>query len=332
MPRRRSHPDLTGLLDQQYGLVRRDQVLSGVFSGNGQAVDGSGPALTEGALRWRLEKGLWQAVLPSVYATHSGPLSREQRAFASLLYAGGSAQLTGPIALHLHTLRHIPDDDQVHVLIPDHRRLSPARFAVVSRTHRLDPQPMVIGGMTVASPARAVADTLRMTAGLDARLAYTLVAEAVQRRLATLEQLGTELADGPKRGSLLLRSALAEVEAGVRVAPHAILRELCRASPVLPEISWQPTLRGPDGERLPTPDGWIPDTAIALEVTGQEVDPTPGWTRQLERHGTFAEFGVLVLTFTPNELRMDPAGALATIVRAYLGRARAGVLHSVRVV
>jgi hypothetical protein len=37
-----------------------------------------------------------------------------------------------------------------------------------------------------------------------------------------------------------------------------------------------------------------------------------------------------VLTFTPNQIRHDPAGALGTIVHAYLDRARAGVRHGVR--
>lgn len=319
MPSRRSRPDLTGLLRQQYGLVRRDQVLDGVPGGG----------LTKGALRWRLEKGLWQTVLPAVYAAHSGPLSQEQRAYAGLLYAGESAQLTGPIAGHLLGFRFTPPTEVVHVLIPDHRRLSATGFAAVSRTHRLDPSGTTVGGMALVSPARAVADTVRMVAGLAAPDAHALVAEAVQRRLATPEQLELELAEGPKRGSQLLRTALGEVVSGVRAAPHAKLRDLCRSSPALPEIAWQPRLVGPDGEALPGPDGWIADTAVALEIT--ELDPSPeAWTRRLRRHQSFAEYGVLVLTFTANEIRIDPAGVLGTIVRAYLERARAGVRHGVR--
>lgn len=331
MPRRRTRPDLDGLLELQYGLVRRDQVLGGMPSSiDGAHSAGDGPTLTKGALRWRLEKGLWQIVLPAVYATHGGPLTREQRAFASLLYAGDSAQLTGPTALHLHHVRSAPADDLVHVLIPDSRRLSPARFAAVSRTHRLDRRMTTIGRMPVVSPARAVADAVRMAPEMGLGQARALVAETVQRRLASLDQLRTELVEGPKRGSLLLRSALTEVAASLGAAPVNRLREICHGSAALPEISWQPTLTGPDGERLPSPDGWIADTAIALEIIGQEVDPSPeSWTQQLRRHNSFAEYGILVLTFTANEIRMDPAGVLGTIVRAYLERARAGVRHAV---
>jgi hypothetical protein len=325
MPSRRSRPDLTGLLREQYGLVRRDQVLGIMPSSNGTE---SGGVLTKGALRWRLEKGLWQTVLPAVYATHSGPLTQEQRAFASLLYAGESAQLTGPIAGHLLGLRYAPPADLVHILIPDHRRLSTAGFAAVSRTHRLDPSGSTVGGMAVVSPVRAVADTVRMLSELAPEGAQALVAEAIQRHLATPEQFMAELALGPKRGRAQLREALAGVPAVQ--APYARLQELCRSSPALPLIVWRPTLCGPDGESLPAPDGWIADTAIAVEIT--ELDPSPqAWTRRLLRHQDYAEYGVLVLTFTANEIRFDPAGVLDTIVRAYLERARAGVRHGVRV-
>lgn len=318
MPSRRSRPDLTGLLRQQYGLVRRDQVLGGA----------PGEGLTKGALRWRLEKGLWQTVLPAVYATHSGPLSQEQRAYAGLLYAGDSAQLTGPIASHLLGLRYAPAADLVHVLIPDHRRLSAAGFAAVSRTHRLDPVGTTIGGMAVVSPVRAVADTIRMLPELGTEAAQAMVAETVQRRLGTPEQFAAELVEGPKRGRATLRVALESVAAGVRSAPHAKLRELCAAHPALPEIRWNPVLCGPDGEPLPAPDGWIADTAIALEIT--EPDPSPSaWAGRLRRHQEYAEYGVLVLTFTANEIRFDPTGVVGTIVRAYLERARAGVRHGV---
>jgi hypothetical protein len=313
MPSRRSRPDLTGLLREQYGLVRRDQVLTAAPEG-----------LTKGALRWRLEKGLWQTVLPAVYATHSGPLSLEQRAYAGLLYAGEAAQLTGPIASQLLGLRYAPPPDLVHVLIPDQRRLSSAGFAAVSRTHRLDAEGATIGGMAVVSAVRAVADTVRMLPGLTPEGAHSLVAEVIQRRLATPEQFAVELAQGPKRGRAQLRQALAGMQ-----APYEQLKELCHMSPALPEIAWQPLLSGPDGEPLPTPDGWIADTAIALEIT--DLDPSPqAWARRLRRHQDYAEYGVLVLTFTTNEIRFDPAGVLATIVRAYLERARAGVRHTVK--
>jgi hypothetical protein len=260
-----------------------------------------------------------------VYAAHSGPLSLEQRAYAGLLYAGESAQLTGPIASHLLGLRYAPPADLVHVLIPDHRRLSPVGFAAVSRTHRLDPAGSTVGGMAVVSPVRAVADTVRMMAGLAPDGAQALVAEAIQRRLATPEQFATELADGPKRGRAQLREALRGVH-----APYARLKDLCQSSPALPEIAWRPALTGPDGEPLPTPDGWIADTAIALEIS--DLDPSPqAWAARLRRHQDYAEYGILVLTFAANEVRFDPAGVLDTVVRAYLARALAGVRHGVRV-
>ncbi|NUR26253.1 MAG: hypothetical protein HOV83_10465 [Catenulispora sp.] len=179
--------------------------------------------------------------------------------------------------------------------------------------------------MAVVSPARAAADTLRMI-GPDARPVLT---ESVQRGLAGLDELQRELAEGPKRGSHLLRTALAELHQGVRAAPRTLLQELCRTAPALPTLIWQPALVGPDGEPLPSPDGWIADTAIALDIV-EPGDSPDDWAGRLRRHHRFQEYGVLVLTFTANEIRIDPGGVQGTIVRAYLERARAGVLHGVR--
>ncbi|MBB5871188.1 hypothetical protein F4553_004567 [Allocatelliglobosispora scoriae] len=304
MPRQASRPDLSGLTELQYGLVRRDQVV--------------GSMLTDAALRWKLEKGHWQAVLPSVYATHNGRLTPEERAFAGLLYAGEDSQLTGPVALHLHGFRSVPAHEHVHVLIPDHRRVASARFAVVSRTGRLCAHAVTIGRMAVAGAARAVADTARLGIGL--REARALVAEAVQTGLAGVDAIATELREGPRRGSLRLRQALDEISAGVRSAPEAELRELCSRSSVLPPIAWHPRLIGPHGDRLPTPTAWIGDVAIALQIESPE-----DWHMHLQQRQAFADLGAQTLRFAPDQISGDPAAVRSTIEHAYLDRARRGV-------
>lgn len=310
MPRQSPRPDLSGLTDLQYGLVRRDQVV--------------GSMLTDAALRWRLEKGHWQAVLPSVYATHSGQLTPEERAYACLLYAGESSQLTGPVALRLHGFRSVPDDEQVHVLIPDHRRVTSARFAVVSRTCRLCPDAVTIGRMAVAGAARAVADTARL--GISLRESHALVAEAVHNGHATVDSITTELREGPRRGSLRLRQALDEISLGVRSAPEAELRDLCARSGVLPAMDWHPQLVGPNGDRLPTPIAWIADVAIALQIESPEE-----WYVHLQQRQAFADLGAQTLRFAPDEIHRDPIGVRSTIEHAYLDRARRGVPQLIQV-
>jgi hypothetical protein len=315
VPRLSVRADISGLLDVQCGVVRRDQVV--------------GTALTDGTLRWLLRTRRWQAVLPSVYACFTGQVSDDQRTVAAQLYCGPDAQLTGPGALRAHEMRYAPHDERVHMLVPHACHVSSAAFVVVHRTRRPDPHPAAHGVVRVASVARAVADTARICT--DIRTVRAFVAESVQSRLTTVPALVHELDSGPRRGSALLRQVVEEVADGIRSAPEAQLREIAEESAVLPAVHWNPALTTISGEALPTPDGWIDDAGIALEVDSREHHATPdGWTRTLHRHNVLASHGALVLHFTPRELYTEPDSVRRVMVESYLERLRTGARASIR--
>jgi hypothetical protein len=208
VPRQSAQADISGLLDMQCGVVRRDQVV--------------GTALTDGSLRWLLRSRQWQAVLPSIYASFSGGISDDQRTAAAQLYCGPDALLTGPGALRSHGMRYAPGDERVHMLVPHTCHVSSAAFVVVHRTRCPDANPVSRGFVRVASVARAVADTARMS--VDLRVVRAIVAEAIQRRLTTVPLLVGELESGPRRGSALFRQALGEVaDASIRLASQQTL-------------------------------------------------------------------------------------------------------------
>jgi hypothetical protein len=120
----------------------------------------------------------------------------------------------------------------------------------------------------------------------------------------------------------LARQALTEVLAGVRSAPEAELREITSRSTILPPILWNPRLTTEDGVELPTPDGWIADGAIALEVDSREHHSSPDdWRRTLRRHNVLTQRGSIVLHFTPLEIRTQPRQVLRSIEQTYLARA-----------
>jgi hypothetical protein len=316
MSRRAARTDISGLLDAQCGIVRRDQVL--------------GISVTDAALRWLLHRRRWKTVLPSVYACFTGDLTDEQRLVAAQLYCGANAQLTGPAALRIHSMRYVPSDDRVHMLIPQTRHLSSHSYLVVRRTHRLDDKAVRHGPVRVVSVARAAADTARMSS--DLREVRALVAEAVQRRLTTMQCLREELESGTRRGSALLRHALDEVTDGVRSAPEAQLREIVRTTSVLPGVLWNPALVTLRGERLPTPDGWIDDAGIAIEVDSRAHHAMPDqWAKTLHRHNVLTRHGALVLHFTPATIYAAPEAIRRTIVESYLERIRSGAKAAIRV-
>jgi len=303
------------LLREQHGIVRHDQLTE--------------LGLTRSALRWRLAKGQWREVLPRVYATFTGALNDDQRIIAARLYAGGDAQVAGLTALGLHGLRYAPRDRLVHFLIPHARRVASVGFARIHRTTRLDRWPMRNGGAAICRPARAVVDAARLCA--DHRAVRAMVAEVVQRRLATVDELATELKAARRNGSAALRRAVAEVAAGTRSLPEAELRGALSESTVLPAIPWNPRLVTTGGAALPTPDGWLDDVGIALEVDSREYHLSPDdWERTMARHNLLAQHGALVMHFTPSQIRHAPSEVRRTVEQAYVERLAAGGRASVR--
>jgi very-short-patch-repair endonuclease len=270
--------------------------------------------------------GRWQRMLPGVYLTVTGTPTPDQRDTAALLYAGPGGTLTGPAALRRHGMRI--QSDAVDVLVPASRRRQNAGYVVIHRTTRLPPLVCYAGPVQYALAARAVADAAR---GLrDLREVRAVVAAAVQTRRCTVEQLEAELTSGPVRGSALFRSALAEVAQGARSGPEAELIELIKRGR-LPTPLLNVQLFAGD-EFLARPDAWWPDVAVAVEVDSRQWHLSPqSWEQTMRRHGRMTAHGILVLHFTPRQIREEPADVLATI-RSALGARRGQLALSIRTV
>lgn len=306
---------LAAVLRGQDGLICADQL--------------AGIGLSRAAVRQHLAAGALRDVLPGVYASGLGGLSRRQRLLAAQLYAGPEGLLTGAAALAVHGVRFVPEDAFVRILVPHARQRLSVAYVRIHRTIRADPQPRRIFPLNLCSPARAVADAARWSG--DLRSVRAMVSEVVQRRIATPAQIRGELEAGPRQHSGLLRLVVEEVAAGVRSAPEAELRTLLVDSTVLPEVRWNPVLVTATGRPLPSPDGWIEEAGLALEVDSREYHLSPEqWARSLARYNEFGAYGVLVLHFTLARIRHSPREVLRTIELAYVNRLRTGVTATVR--
>lgn len=307
-------PRLTHLRLTQKNLIARHQLIAA--------------GITRARLRWKLRSRRWRAVLPNVFAMFTGDLAPRQTLIAALLYGGADAQLTGATALAEHGFRNVPKDRFVRILVPRNRNIRSTGFVLVHRTSRPDPDPRHNGLLRFTSPARSVVEAGRRCP--DPRQVRALVAEAVQSGRCTVTDLAHELRAGPRAGTALLRRALDEVIAGVRSIAEGDARALLAASRVLPPVLWNPTLLGPSGERLPTPDGWIPDVDLAIEIDSRSYHLSPeDWERTMHRHARLTEAGALVLHFSPRQVREDPDEFVGSVERAYLTRLDSG--HRTRI-
>jgi predicted transcriptional regulator of viral defense system len=276
----------------------------------------------------RIRRGYWQRILPGIYLMTAGPLSTEQRRIAAGLYVGSNAQLTGLSALHWHGFRYAPATDRVHVLVAHKTRRRSTSFVMVQRTHELDPRAHETEHYSVTSAARAAVDACRATP--DLRTVRAIMSEAVQSRFASLHQLEREVARAGRSRTAVARRVVGELMAGVRSSPEAELREIALSSAVLPTVLWNPRLTTSDGDALPTPDGWIPNAGIAVEVDSREHHSSADdWARTLSRHNRLTQYGALVLHFTPREIRDEPGRVLRVIEQAYINRMASSPTHAI---
>jgi very-short-patch-repair endonuclease len=290
---------VAAIFGQQGDLVTRTQALSA--------------GLSKDALRQRLRPdGPWRVVLPGIYLAHNGALTLGQREIAAVLYAGRGCVITGPAALGRLGVRVAPCD-MVDVLIPATTRRMSAGFVRIQRTKRMPDRPWEADGLRWAPAARAVADAARCAAEL--RDVRAIVADAVQRRKCTVEQLAAELRAGPAQGSAALRATLAEVADGIRSVAEGDLRKVI-SNGRLPEPMYNPRLFIGE-EFIGSPDAWWPEAGVAAEVDSREWHLSPAdWERTQTRHARMSAHGILVLHYAPRRIRSDPAGVVAEIRKA----------------
>jgi hypothetical protein len=304
MPRTVPLEGLSELLDKQSSVVSRGQLLA--------------LGMKDAAMQYRLRRGgPWQTLLPGVYLTLSGVPSLSQKEMAALLYAGPGSIVTGPTALMHHSIRYgSAVDGGIDVLVPASRQRLSTGFVRLHRTARMPSRVCSSGPVRLTLAPRAVADTVRqLTVLRDVR---AVVADAVQLGRCTVGQLTEELRTGPVKGSAVFRSVLSEVADGIRSTAEGDLRDVI-TSARLPTPLFNPSLY--DGEVfLGRPDAWWPDAGVAGEVDSREWHLSPeDWDRTRRRHDLMAAAGIIVLHFSPQEIRREP-GKVAQMIRTALDR------------
>ena len=273
--------------------------------------------MSDRAMQYRVRRsGPWQKLLPGVYLAATGIPSLYQKELAAVLYAGPGSLVTGPMALMHHSIRSGSPVDVIDLLVQAGRQRLSTGFARLHRTVRMPARASSIGPVRLALAPRAVADTARQLTEL--RDVRAVVADAVQLGRCTVGQLTEELRIGPVKGSALFRSVLAEVADGIRSTAEGDLRDVIRTVR-LPTPLFNPSLY--DGDVfLGKPDAWWPDAGVAGEVDSREWHLSPeDWDRTRRRHDRMAAAGIILLHFSPAQIRREPA-EVARMIKGALER------------
>jgi hypothetical protein len=254
--------------------------------------------------------GPWQRVLPGIYLARTGTPNASQREMAALLHAGPGGVLTGQAALYGLGLA-TAEPGRIDVLVPAARRPGSVAFVAVHRTTQMPQRIIREGRRSYTLAPRALADAARFLDDLGEVRA--LIAGAVQRGDCPLAALVRELRNGPMRHSARLRQVLDEAAAGIRsIAEGDFLDLIKRARLPLPMFNAR--LHAPDGTFIAAVDAWWPKAGVAAEVDSKEWHLKPAdWERTMLRHARMTSYGILVLHFTPRQIRTDPAAVVAAI-------------------
>lgn len=295
------------LLSRQDGVVTRAQLLE-----NGTSY---------AAVRWNAGRK-WRVLLPQVYGIYREQPSARQHQIAALLWAGPRSVLAGPTAARLHGVLSADPRQRVHVVVPAPQRSRSHGFAQVRRTLIHDPDGITRGAIRLSSPARAAVDAARVARTADERAAILI--EAVQRRLASVDDLHEWVLRLRPRDAVSLHGPLERAAAGAWSVPEAEVLDLVATSNVLSTPWANPTLVDVEGEALTTPDVWFDDVAFAVMVhSKRHHSEGDQWDDTVDRDGGLVAAGVVVAGITPHRVRTQPDTVLARLERAYLAaRAR----------
>lgn len=291
------------LLEQaryQRGLITRKQAVEAGISPD--------------RLAWLLKRGTWQPLYRGVYATFTGPVSRQGQLWAAVLYAGEGACLSHWTAAGINGLTDVESPD-IDVTIPANRRVVPPEGMMIHLSSR---RPMVWsppGMPPYTVPARTVIDLMDTAAGQDAVMA--MVTRGFSQRLLSEAHL-QGLALTCKK--LRWRHELAEIVALAAGGAHSPLefrhdRDVQRAHG-LPEPVKQARFRKPDGS-WGYRDRWYPDYGgLVIELDGIAFHPQEQRSRDTERDneaavsGTTLRYGWAAVTRGACETARQQAAAL----------------------
>lgn len=238
----------------QAGVVSRQQALKA--------------GMSAGEIYAKIKSGRWHQMHRGVYRIFTGPIEKDARRWAAVLYVGRGARLSHGTAAELNGLTD-RRDPFIHVKIPPGRRIVPPEGVVVHISSTAGPlwrPPRGLPPFTL--PEETVIDLVHAATDLDDVIG--LVAGAFGRRLVSEAGLKQEAA---KRAKLRWRHDLDEIITAAVGGAHSVLefrhdRDVQRAHG-LPPAQRQVPFKKPNGATGYL-DRYYPEYRLAIELDGKQ--------------------------------------------------------------
>ncbi|MGH3250273.1 MAG: type IV toxin-antitoxin system AbiEi family antitoxin domain-containing protein [Trebonia sp.] len=268
-------PALRVTARDQAGMVSRQQALRS--------------GLTRGMIGALVRSGWWRRVHPGVYATFTGPVTRDARLWAAVLCAGRGAYLSHETAAEVNHLTGSPSA-LINVTIPASRRIASPEGVVIhlSSRKRMIWTPPGIPPYTTAE--ETVIDLVQ--AATDKNDIIALITSGFNRKLLTESHLR---AVAQTRKKLRWRQDLDEVITMAAGGAHSVLeyrhdRDVQRAHG-LPEPVKQAGFRKPDGTNGYRDRFYPQYGGLVIELDGKRFHPDEQRGRDRERDNQAAVTG-----------------------------------------
>ena len=248
--------------------------------------------------------GPWRRLHPGVVLLRNSTPTRQQRLHAALVRYGPRVVITGADALRAHGVQ-CPADGEIRLLVPDHCRVAPCEGVSATRTARM-PEPVVVDGLSFAPPARAALDLARAEPD-PARIRHLLTLP-LYWGLCDREELLTELAEGPQRGTASVRKVLRELDEGP-IQAHGLAAQVMDMAR-LPAPTWDVTICDRRGRRIGDADAWWDELGLAWQY---RCSPGTGGFSHL----ALAATGIVLVRCTVRQLRQVPREVAQELAKAF---------------
>jgi hypothetical protein len=286
-----------------------------------QAIDAG---MTPNAIKWKIKSGDWRQIYLGVYATYTGPLTRDAQLWAAVIFAGPGARISHETAAEIQRLidRRSP---LIHVTIPAGRRVRPPKGVAIHRSSHLATSRRFARGVpphtfveeTILDLVHAATDRDDVVAYVTGAFAGNHTSEPwLRKAIAARKQL---------RWRDVLDEIMPKATAGTHSALEYRYDRDVESAHGLPAASKQVLFTKPDGSRGRR-DRSYEKYGLIVELDGKRYHPQERRRLDRDRDNDATATGESTLRYDWDDVTRDSCASAAQVYTALTRRGYTGRL------